>query len=474
MDTAGYEYTGKELIDVVVRPLFIGAIPRGVRLIFTDGSGSVKETFFSGLGHNLMPYADGFQGGKAATKVQKKFDLGEFKSENTWNKQDYLAIVQRESAVMKAAFQNDIFKADFFNRFTPKFAEALQRLTPEIMFLTLAELKIQQDGLDIGIFNNFWLADTEKVTFSGDGSTTTFPNNAVYDKYDPDLRFNVINGVWKNIEDNASTTPTLDQVAKVVMSNGAVAQIATITLTGTGGTANVLVKGVTKLATFATSLTQTAIDFVAAYAADYLVRDIIVTESTGDIIFTSAKKGLPFDAPTILNVAPNLAGTVAATLANTKAAALASDEAMGKMDEMIDAQPTAMAAIDASKKVFWATETWIRNYEKTLGTDGTDSSTSESARTVLQDGIKQLKFNGIPVLKMPIGSALAAYYENYSPHRCILSIPENLVLILSSAGKFGESALWWEKKDNANLTRSQLEFGANFFLPELMVAAFQG
>lgn len=470
MQTAGFEYNGDEMLDVVVRPLFIGSIPRGVTIIFTDGAGSTKQTFFSAGGHNLVAYADGFQGGQASIKKQKKFTLGEFKSENQYSKQDYLGIVQRQASDLKKAFQNDIFKQEFLGRFQPSFVERLEALDPAVMLLTLAELQIQQNGIDIGIFNNFWLADTNKVTFS----SGTFPNQSAFAKYDDDIRFNVINGIWKNIFDNASLTPTLDEVTKVAMTNGAVAQIETITLTGTSGTADVLAKGLTKLATFNSTLTQTAIDFVAAYAADYLLKDLVITESTGDIILTSLKKGLPFDAPTITNVAPNLAGTVAPTTANTKAGAMAADEAKTKMNDMIKAQPVAMSAMPSQRKVFWATATWIRNYEETLGIAGANIGTSESAKIAMVDGLENLRYNGIPVLEMPIDSALATYFEDYSPHRCILALPENLALILSSAGEFGESALWWNKDENQNRTRTQLEFGSDYWLPELIVAAFQG
>jgi hypothetical protein len=97
-----------------------------------------------------------------------------------------------------------------------------------------------------------------------------------------------------------------------------VAQVDTVTLTGTSGTANISAAGgLTKLATWNTSLTQTAADFVTAHAAAYALVGITVTSSVADIIFTSTLVGMPFAHPVITNVTTNLDGTVANTTPNT-------------------------------------------------------------------------------------------------------------------------------------------------------------
>lgn len=91
-------------------------------------------------------------------------------------------------------------------------------------------------------------------------------------------------------------------------------QVCTITLTGTGGTANVTAAGgLTKLATFNGTLTQTAADFVTSHAAAYLAVNIVVTSSGADLIFTSSYSGTAFVFPVITNATPNLAGTVVMT-----------------------------------------------------------------------------------------------------------------------------------------------------------------
>lgn len=96
-----------------------------------------------------------------------------------------------------------------------------------------------------------------------------------------------------------------------------VAQVETITLEGGSGTADVtLCGGLTKTATWNTSLTQTAADFVTDHAAAYLAVGVVVTSSGVDIIFTAATAGTPIIAPAITNTGGDLDGTVVHTTAN--------------------------------------------------------------------------------------------------------------------------------------------------------------
>lgn len=91
-------------------------------------------------------------------------------------------------------------------------------------------------------------------------------------------------------------------------------QIDTLTLTGTSGTANIIVNGNTYLATFNTDLPTTASDFVTAYASELLNKfSIVLTSSTADLIFTSNSNGDAFGVKSITNVSGNLAGSIANT-----------------------------------------------------------------------------------------------------------------------------------------------------------------
>ncbi len=92
---------------------------------------------------------------------------------------------------------------------------------------------------------------------------------------------------------------------------GAQAQVDKILLSGDSGTANVTTAGgLTKLATYGVSLTATAAAFVVSWAADYAAVGITVTSEGPYLIFTAAVPGTAFASPAIVNVAPNLTGTV--------------------------------------------------------------------------------------------------------------------------------------------------------------------
>ncbi|MHA2403713.1 MAG: hypothetical protein ACXADH_12030 [Candidatus Kariarchaeaceae archaeon] len=87
-----------------------------------------------------------------------------------------------------------------------------------------------------------------------------------------------------------------------------------ITLTGTSGTANVNVDGVDYLATFNTTLAQTATDFVTTHAAALLAAGITVTApGAGVLQFVAVIAGIPFTLLQAVNVAPDLASTVVTT-----------------------------------------------------------------------------------------------------------------------------------------------------------------
>lgn len=140
---------------------------------------------------------------------------------------------------------------------------------------------------------------------------------------------------------SASVTATNDFIndATVVqnlptITSAATAQVHTITLSGTSGTANVAAAGgLTKLATFATNLATTAANFVTSHAAAYAAVGITLTTTStgatdGKLVFTAAVAGTAFTAPTITNASGDLAGSVAATQANVPAFTYATSSAL--------------------------------------------------------------------------------------------------------------------------------------------------
>lgn len=106
-----------------------------------------------------------------------------------------------------------------------------------------------------------------------------------------------------------------DEIIGLKRLTPAYVQVCTITLTGTGGTANVTGTGaLTKLATFNGTLTQTATDFVTAHTAAYAAVNVTVTSSGAVLTFTGSTTSA-FIIPVITNASGNLAGTVAYTRA---------------------------------------------------------------------------------------------------------------------------------------------------------------
>jgi len=82
---------------------------------------------------------------------------------------------------------------------------------------------------------------------------------------------------------------------------------ATITLTGTSGTANVIIDGTNFLSTFDTSLPETATDFVTARTAALAAKNVTVTADGAALTFDGPAEFI--EEMTIANVSGNLAGT---------------------------------------------------------------------------------------------------------------------------------------------------------------------
>jgi hypothetical protein len=88
-------------------------------------------------------------------------------------------------------------------------------------------------------------------------------------------------------------------------------RVDTVTLTGTGGCADITCDGLVRRAIWSGTLTSTAADFAANYGSAYLLGDVEVTSDGADIIFTSRYKGQDFTgATTIANIVSSYAGAV--------------------------------------------------------------------------------------------------------------------------------------------------------------------
>lgn len=435
--TNGSEFNGKENEEIIIRPMFLGTMPKemGIRVI-TSVKSSVKLTFFGNISKILKAYASGFQGGSGSTIVQKKLELEEFKAEAEYSKQTYKDTILENVTNVGGIKQNDITGTA----------------------VLAAEVRVFMNGVMDDVRRIFWLGDKSKYTLHASGYYTSTA----------DVNYNVIDGIWKALFDSAATTPTANQIKRIALANGTVAQVDTVTLTGTSGTANINVDGVNYLATFNSTLTQTATDFDTTHSAALTARGITVTSSGATVIFTAAVAGQPHLVVAPANVSGNLAGSVANTTANTAAVALGTDEAISTFKLMYEGSNKVLKSIAQKKLVrIYATDTMIENYLATLEALGTEAS-----HKLIVDGIERLTWRGIPIIPMDIDAYLAADFNESYNHRAIMTIPDNLCLVVNGVSDIAETRFWFNPDENTNRQRTQFEFGANFILPELITVAY--
>lgn len=435
--TNGSEFHGKENEDIIIRPMFLGQLPKemGIRIIPSVKS-SVKLTFFGTVSKILKVYADGFQGGSGSTIKQKKLTLEEFKAEAEYSKQNYKDTILENITSVGGKKQNDITGTDVLK----------------------AEVTVFMNGVVDDVRRIFWLGDTDKKTVHASGYYTATA----------DVNYNVIDGIWKALMDDAATSPTGEQIKRIALANGAVAQVDTVTLTGTSGTANITVNGVAYLATFTTNLTTSAANFVTSHSAALALRGITVTSSGADVIFTAALAGRPQVVSNAVNATGDLAGTSVATTANTAAQSLGTDEAVNTFKLMYEGSNKILKSMAAKKLVrIYATDTMIENYMSTLEALGT-----EAAHKAIVDGIERLTWRGIPIIPMDIDAYLSADFNEPYPHRAIMTVPDNLCMVINGVSDIAETRFWFNEDENKNRQRTQFEFGADYILPELITVAY--
>ena len=440
--TTAIQWDGKENFDAFFKPMFIGKSPfqtQGIRIIPNIQS-KEKLNYFGSASKVMKAYSKGFNPAAGSTFTQRDIDVYQMKAEMAEDANAFYKTVF-EQVLGKGTEWDDLDKA------------------PQLKAIIM---KIWSNALESDIYRQFWLNDVYKETISGGTYTGT-----------ADVDYNAFNGIWKYIFDNAAASPSADQIKLVAISASAVAQVETVTLTGSSGTANILINGVNYLATWNTSLTQTAPDFVTTHATALALRGITVTSSVADVILTSSIAGQPYTAPTITNVIADLAGSVAHTTPNTAPSALSTNQALTVMDSLYTDSDKVLKQIPKNEKVMLVTDTIYENYQKTLrGYNSSYYFTSEGGRTQMQDGVDMLKYEGIPVLKLGWDVHLDADFPTGRPHRVIYTALQNLVLAIDAMSEFSKSEFWYNKDEQENRYRTQMKIGANYVHNKLMSAAY--
>lgn len=430
--THSLTFSKESLTEFFLDPLFIQNDIKEIISIRTDIQGSEKLDFISSLSKITKGYAQGtsFTSSTGVTVTQKTLTV---------------ALMKAEVKQAGSAFFNWVKEAG---------------LKKGVDWDNIEGTIFEEIVMDV--FMNALKADLQRQIFLGDLLKEVGTSGAA----DPD--YNEYDGLWTRIiADFASVT--IPAAQRVTLSNAAVAQVDTATLTGTAGTANIAVNGVNYLATFATDLTTTATNFVTSHAATILAREhgIVVTSATTTIIFTAGTAGRPQVVGNPANVSGNLAGSTAATTANTAPAALAADEAKDAFTNMYKAMPPEMKEFLPQLK-FMVTDSMYENYRESLESDGT-----EFAHAKLVDGQPVLFYRGIEIInRNEWDEHIATDFIGYFVHRALLTIPENLVFGTDLDGAETMAEMFYDRINQENIFRTQYKAGTQYIHTNYIVAAY--
>ena len=442
--TATVTWSGKENYDYFLRPMFVGKSPwetQGIRVI-PNCLSSQKMNYFGTAQKILKAYAVGFHPAVGSAHTQRTLSTVRLKAEASEDANDFYNTV----------FEAGLRKDDWNNLD----GTALKQII----------IDLYKNALAADIYRIFWLADPYKETV-----TTTYQTGTA------DVDYNALTGMWKLIFANAATSPSDTQIKRIAVTDGAIAQVQTVTLSGgntTGYQANVLVDGVNYLLTYDTSYDQTITNGIALHAAALLLRGFVMAAgSTGTFTLTSVYPGRPFAPVTITQVGTGLTGSVAATTANTAPSALSAGESEDTFNSLFNTCDVVLKNIPANEKVLLVDRLVYENYQDYLETLATVVQNSK-----LENGVSMLTYRGIPVIPMEWSLYTTADFAHLStvlpfyPHRCIYTQIGNLVLGIDSMNQFNGTTMWYDLNTETNRFRSKLVMGVQYVHNKLMAVAY--
>ena len=437
--TTSITWAGKENLDYFLRPMFIGQTPwqtEGVRVIPNIQS-SQKLNYFGAAAKILKAYAKGFTGATGAAYTQRTLTTVRMKAEASDDALEFYNTVFEQGS-----------KTDDWNNLDGTQLKAII-------------VELYRNAVRSDIFRQFWLADSKKELL-----TTGVINGS------PDVDYNAFDGIWKLLIANSSLTPSADQIQRIAISDGAVAQINTFTFTGTNGTANMVLAGVNYLFTFSSSITTSTTNFVALHAAALLLRGITLT-GTATAILTSAVPGQPIPAPTLGALTGDISGSNVATLGNTAPSALATGEAEATLILLYAGADKVLKSVPNEQKVFLVSDLFLENYMAYLESLGNTTS-----QFIIENGRPQYTFRGIKLIAPGWDLHLNADYPHASgylyayPHRVIYTSLDNLVLGIDSMNQFNETKMWYNPDVEENRFRSKLVMGCQYVHNKLVALAY--
>ena len=321
-------------------------------------------------------------------------------------------------------------------------------------------IKAFSDAMTRDMIRQGWLGDTTKETMTATGSLYS-PSGTL------DVDYKEYTGFWPRTQEAIRTgdiaaAQVVDMNVTAYQNVVAVKGKKTSTLTGTSGTANITINGVAYLATFTTSLTVSATNFVTSHAATILARHgrCVVTSSGADIIVEAGFPGMNVTVSAPVNVSGDLAGSVAATTAAVRNTTLKAGAAAAVLQLMWEARTDELAELDATAR-FDVSRSFYENYKAYLNTL---AGGVQGAYMDLQDGKKTLSFEGIPLIKRPDWDKRikSADYGYVQPHRALMSVHKNYVWGTDSTDDQASVEAWYERLPQLNYFRSQYCAGTQF------------
>ena len=440
--THSLSFNKESINEYFIKPLFVENDIRDVVDIRLNIKSGEKLDFVDNLEKITKAYAQGssFTSSTGVTITQKTLTVSDMKAEVQQNGKAFLDQV-KQAALKKGYSENDVSDTLF----------------DEIV------MSIFIDGLKADLQRQIWLGDTSKETMTSDIPTAT-----------ADTDYNVYDGFWVKVIDAIDATTIdasqfVDMNSTTYLSTAAVKEVDTITLTGTSGTGNITINGTAYLATFDTSLTVTAANFVTSHAATILARHggLVVTSSGAGVIVTAGVAGAPLTTSNNVNVSGDLAGNTADTTANVATGAIKTDGSLAVFKAMYAAMPSVLKKNRAMTK-FMATSSVVDNYRDTL-----ESGAHDSAQSKMVDGVNVLMYRGIEIVEMmDWDDRIDTDYGSVRPHRVLLTMPNNLVAGMDGASDDMDIEIFYDKLGQNNVWRSEYKLGCEYIHEKYIVASY--
>lgn len=442
--THSLSYTRESVLEYFLKPLFIDNDIRDIIDVRTDIKSGEKLDFVDKLEKITKAWVKGssFTRGSGVTITQKTLTMADLKAEVGQNGHAFLNYV-KQAALKKGAAENDISGTIF--------EEILNEL-----FMA---------GLQADFRRQVFFGDTVKETVTADVPTGT-----------ADGDYNQYLGFWgRVVADVASGDIVAGQLVDLNTSTYqntvAVAEVDTVTLTGTSGTGNITVNGVAYLATFGSTLTASAAAFVTSHAATIAARmnGIVVTSSGAGVIFTASIPGALQTVSANVNASGDLAGSSVNTTAGVANTTLKADSALTAFAAAIGARPATMRAIAKGDLRILATSSLVDNYQ----TSRENASSSDSAWTAQKDGETVLAFRGVPIIEM---ASWDTHIEDdlgaVRPHRFMMVYPKNLVFGTDGSTDMMDVEMFYDQVEQDNVYRAEYKGGTQTIHPDYFVLGY--